>query len=397
MDLDARWKREEFAKRPKAGRLRRRNRTSVQRAESEERFRLMADSAPVMIWMSGPDKLCTYFNKTWLDFTGRPIERELGAGWSEGVHPDDLERCLDTYVRAFDARQGFRMEYRLRRFDGEHRWILDAGAPRFESDGAFAGYIGSAIDIHDRKRAEMDAHQLRQELAHVGRVATLGELAGSLAHELKQPLTAILANAQAAVRLLPSSSELNEVREILHDIAEDDERAVEVIGRLRSLLKKEELACKPLELNDLVQRVVQLVSHETTVRRAVLALDLDPALPPVSGDRVQLQQVLLNLIMNGLDAVSAVAPEDRKLLIRTRRQGAHTIEVAVCDSGTGIDSNRLAQIFEPFVTTKPHGLGLGLSISRSIIEAHGGQLTAANNPDRGATFRFILPVEEDHD
>jgi PAS domain S-box-containing protein len=371
--------------------------------ESEDRFRLMADTAPVMIWMSAPDKLCTYFNKSWLDFTGRPLERELGQGWSEGVHPDDLEPCLDTYFRAFDARQAFEMNYRLRRFDGEYRWIRDTGVARWELDGAFAGYIGSCIDITDWKRAESDVHQLRRDLAHFARVTTLGELTASLAHELSQPLTAILANAQAAERLIASgqtelltfSPELEEIRAILHDIAADDKRAVELIHRLRSLLKKGELDRQALEVNEMVRQAVDLVAHDATMRQVALGLDLEPALPRVSGDRVQLQQVVLNFILNGLDAVGPRAPEDRHLLVRTRRMDAHTVEVAVRDSGSGIDPNRLGRIFEPFYTTKPNGLGLGLSISRSIIEAHGGRVAAANNPDGGATFSFTLPVDRD--
>jgi PAS domain S-box-containing protein len=375
-------------------------RTRAALGESEERFQLMADTAPVMIWMSGPDKLCTYFNKQWLDFTGRPIDHELGSGWSGGLHPDDLEPCLTTYVQAFDARLEFQMEYRLRRFDGEYRRLRDTGVPRFGRDGSFAGYIGSCIDITDWKRAETDAQQLRGDLAHVARVASLGELTASLAHELSQPLTAILANAQAAERLitpgqtdlLSFNPDLEEVREILHDIAVDDKRAVELIHRLRGLLKKEEPARAPLDLNEVVGHAIELITHDATMRQVGLELDLESRLPIVSGDRVQLQQVILNFILNGLDAVRAREPENRKLLVRTRRLDLHTIEVAVRDSGIGIEPGRLARIFEAFYTTKPNGLGLGLWISRSIIEAHGGHVAAANNSDEGAMFCFTLPV-----
>jgi PAS domain S-box-containing protein len=373
--------------------------------ESEERFRLMADTAPLMIWMSGPDKRCTYFNKSWLDFTGRPLDRELGQGWSEAVHPDDVERCLNAYVNAFDARQGFQMEYRLRRFDGEYRWLRDTGVPRFGSDGNFAGYIGSCIDVTEWKRAETDADQLRRDVAHLTRVATLGELTASLAHELSQPLTAILANAQAAERLLAagpqtesaSSPDLEQVREILHDIAVDDKRAVELIHRLRGLLKKEDLERKPVDLNEVVHEAVELVAHHAAMRQVALALELEPDLPHVTGDPVQLQQVVLNFFLNGLDAMRDLAPEDRKLLVRTHKKDAHAVELAVRDSGTGVPPDRLARIFEPFYTTKPSGLGLGLSISRSIIEAHGGRVEAANNPDSGATIAFSLPAEQHHD
>jgi PAS domain S-box-containing protein len=170
--------------------------------ESEARFRILADTAPVMVWMSGTDMLCNFFNKPWLEFTGRTIEQELGNGWSVGVHAEDLQCCLETYVCSFNARQPFTMEYRLRRADGEYRWVLDNGVPRYTPEGELAGYIGSCIDVTERRRAELEAARQRSELAHLSRVTLLGELSGSLAHELNQPLGAIVTNAGAALRFL---------------------------------------------------------------------------------------------------------------------------------------------------------------------------------------------------
>ena len=170
--------------------------------ESEARFRTVANAAPVMIWMSGPDKLCTFFNKGWLDFTGRSLEQELGNGWAEGVHREDIDRCLDVYQNSFNARESFTMEYRLRRSDGEYCWLLDSGTPRFASDGAFLGYIGSCIDITERKAAEEEARRRREQVELLGRVSLLGEMTASLAHELDQPLAAILSNATAAMQYL---------------------------------------------------------------------------------------------------------------------------------------------------------------------------------------------------
>ena len=177
-----------------------RKRAEAELRESEARFRLVADSAPVMIWMSGTDKLCTYFNKPWLDFTGRSIDRELGNGWAEGVDPEDLQRCLDTYTQAFDRREAFRMEYRLRRHDGEFRWVLDIGVPRFNPDGSFAGYIGSCIDVTEQRRAEEQLRHAQEDLARVTRVVAMGELAAAIAHEVNQPLTAIVTNGNFCLR-----------------------------------------------------------------------------------------------------------------------------------------------------------------------------------------------------
>jgi len=610
--------------------------------ESEARFRTVADAAPVMIWMSGPDKLCTFFNKGWLDFTGRALEQELGNGWAEGVHREDLDRFLEFYVSSFSARQEFTMEYRLRRFDGEYCWVLDNGVPRLDSNGTFLGYIGTCIDITERKRAEetlaterkflrqvididpnfifakdregrftlanqavadaygttvenlvgktdadfnpdreeveffhrMDvevidtmqerfipeeritdaqgkarwlqtvkrpivmgdghasqvlgsatditerkraeerfrlaveaspsaivmvneqgqivlvnvqtetlfgyareelvgqsvevlvperyradhpAHragffaapqtrsmgagrelfarrkngseflveiglnpihtqegvlvltaivditerkrtdlevvQQRAELAHIARVSTMGELAASLAHELNQPLTAILSNAQAAQRFIAANpADLEEVREILKDIVQDNNRAGEVIQRLRAMVRKEELEFVPLELAGIIRDVVQLVHSDAILHNIRVLLEFNSGLPPVRGDKVQLQQVLLNLLLNAFDALKNSPADERSVAVQVELDGASILKVAVRDRGTGLNGDQLEEIFQPFYTTKRDGLGMGLSISRSIVEAHGGRLWVENNPDRGATFCFTLPT-----
>ena len=370
----------------------RREKTSVL-SESEERFRTMANTAPVMIWMSGTDKLCNFFNKGWLDFTGRTLEQELGNGWAEGVHREDFDRCLEVYDNSFNARQEFTMEYRLRRLDGEYRWVLDTGVPRFAPDGNFLGYISCATDITERKRTELEVVQQRAELAHIARVSMMGELAASLAHELNQPLTAILSNAQAAQRFLAANpADLYDVREILKDIVQDNNRAGEVIRRLRAMVRKEELEFVPLELASVIRDVVQLVHSDAILRNSRVALQAAPDFPAVRGDRVQLQQVVLNLLLNAFDAMKDCPMQDREVTVHGELDGANAIRVAVSDRGIGLSSEKLDKIFHPFYTTKREGLGMGLSISRSIIEAHGGRLWAENNPDRGATFYFTLPT-----
>jgi len=482
-------------------------------SESEALFRAMADTAPVLIRMSGPDKGCTFLNRSWLAFTGRTLAQELGVGWIEGVHPDDLDRCVETYINAFDRRHEFTMEYRLRRHDGEYRFILDKGVPRLAPDGTFLGYLGCADDIterkqseerprqvleaapnamiivdHDgritfvnaatedvfgytrdqligasieiliperfradhpshrkgyfadpkvrmmgagrelfgrrqdgsaipveigltpirtpeglfvlasitditaRKAAELEAQRHRAELAHVARISTLGELAASLAHELNQPLTAILSNAQAAQRLLDAiPPDLEEVREILKDIVHDDNRAGQVIQRLRALIKKQPPEFAALDLAAIMRDVVLLLHSDAILRSSHVALAIGPGLPAVWGDRVELQQVVLNLLLNAFDAMKDRPTEERRVVVRTEVHGPRLVRVAVRDHGAGLP-DEIERVFQPFYTTKRDGLGMGLSISRSIIEAHGGRLWGENNPDRGATFYFTVPV-----
>jgi PAS domain S-box-containing protein len=368
--------------------------SSAALTESEARFRKMTDTAPVMIWMIGADKLCTFVNKKWLDFRGGTLERELGHGWTEGLHPDDLGRFDDAFASSFSARQEFTIEYRLQRSDGEYRWLVNSGVPRLEDDGTFLGYLGSCVDITERKRAEAELHLERQELAHISRLSTMGELAASLAHELHQPLTAILSNAQAAQRFIAAdSTDLDEVREILADIIQDNSRAAEVIRRMRSLVKKEGIELAAIELSTIIQDVILLTRTDAMLHNIRVLLDLGPGLPPVRGDRVQLQQVLLNLLLNAFDAMGNCPANQREITVRAKRDSGQ-VEVSVSDQGTGLTPHALERIFQPFFTTKRDGLGMGLAISRSIIEAHGGRLGAKNNVGRGATFGFILPAAE---
>jgi PAS domain S-box-containing protein len=259
--------------------------------------------------------------------------------------------------------------------------------------GVVTGASTIARDITARKRAEVEGQQQRAELAHLSRVTLLGELSGSLAHELNQPLTAILSNAQAAKRFLAQDNvDLDEVRDILTDIVDQDKRAGEVIHRLRLLLKKGEVQQQPLDVNNAVQEVLKLIRGDLINQGVTMRTKLAPALPTVKGDRVQLQQVLLNLVMNACDGMNGNASADRQMVVCTELSNGEGVRFSVSDRGAGIAPEKLEQVFEPFFTTKTHGLGLGLSVCRSIITAHGGKLWAANNPERGVTFHFTLPV-----
>jgi C4-dicarboxylate-specific signal transduction histidine kinase len=251
----------------------------------------------------------------------------------------------------------------------------------------------SLTDSTARKRAEVEAQLHRAEAAHASRAATLGELAAGLAHELNQPLAAILTNVQASRQLLrtqPTRIEL--MREILDDIAADDVRAAEIIRRMRALLKKGEMDVQPLDLNELARDVLHLVASDAILRRTRIHPQFEPDLPGISGDRVQLQQVILNLVVNGLEAMSDTLPARRRLVIRTSQPDEAWVEITVRDHGPGIPVTVLNRIYEPFFSTKPDGLGMGLSICRSIAEAHGGRLEASNHPDGGAMVAFTLPV-----
>src|SRR6266566_4308889 len=487
--------------------------------ESEERFRTVANAAPVMIWMSGTDKACNFFNKGWLDFTGRTMEQELGNGWAEGVHADDLDRCHKVYESCFDARQPFTMEYRLRRHDGEYRWILDIGTPRFASDGAFLGYIGSCIDITERKRgeekfrlvldaapnamimvdsagvisfanaraetvfgyslselighpietlvperfrdrhpgyrksffsepssramgagrdlfgrrkdgsefpvevglnpihtteglsvlasviditarkrAELEHERQNMELFRVGRVAVMGELAASLAHEVNNPIGAMVANASAGERLIAAGKiGTEEMTELLADIVADGRRAGEIIQGIRNMVRKREVRRSLVQIDDVIRDLLRIVHAEARGRDVTVTTEVGSDAGQVWGDPVQLLQVFLNLALNALEAMSAVRPDARRLFIRAGRDGNGDILVSVRDSGPGFPSGMAEQLFEAFFSTKAEGTGMGLAISRSIIEAHGGTLSAENCDGGGACFTVRLPqAKEDN-
>ena len=609
--------------------------------ESEQRFRTVADAAPVLIWMSGVDKLCTFFNKRWFEFTGRSPEQEMGNGWADGVHPEDLDRCFDTYTEAFDARKPFVMQYRLRRNDGDYRWISDNGVPRYDANGTFAGYIGSCVDVTDllrqqkaldefeervalaaeaaqlgaweldttsnriwvsdkvrqlfqfppdgeisythfeqrvhpedraardrvmrraiqahssceteyrivlpdgtirwiggrarcvsdtkgkptrllgvsmditeRKQAEelfqlateaspsgtllvdhqsrillVNAHieelfgyardeligkavdilvperfaraytsdranffaapearamgegrelfgrrkdgsefpveiglnpiqtphglvvlanvvdisarlaaeeetrRNREQVELLGRVSLLGEMTASLAHELNQPLAAIVNNAAAAMQYL-EQGRLNpeQLQDILADVVRDARRAHDVMGNVRSAIKKGSAIRGQITLNDVVKTVTHMVQPDAAAQLFKMEMSLARDLPAIEGDPTQIQQVLINLVRNAFDAMHNTPPGRRTVEIVTNHNGEGTISVVVRDYGSGISETARDRLFEQFFTTKEEGLGMGLAIVRSIVEAHGGTITAENADGGGARFHFRLPI-----
>ena len=376
----------------------RRARTNVLR-ESEARFRSMADTAPVLVWMSGPDRRRSFLNRTWLDFTGRTLEQELGNGWAEGVHPDDRERCLADYVNAFDARREFTKEYRLRRHDGKYGWVADKGVPRLAPDGTFLGYIGCADDITQRKLAEAEAAQFRERLAHLVRVHTAGEMSAALAHEINQPLGAIENYALAARRRMGEESpDLARVADLLDKVIGQATRAGDVVTRMRGMVERHELEPKEIDVARAVRECVDMVKMDCEVRDIRIELKAGSTLPVVVVDEIHLQQVILNLLRNAMEAVELPRPGiSREIAVELGRDGADAVWVQVADRGAGIAEGDLERVFESFYSTKPSGLGIGLAICRKLIEAHGGALWASHNPGGGAVFRFTLPAAPPRD
>lgn len=282
----------------------------------------------------------------------------------------------------------FSLEYRPS--PAGERWFAMTVVPLNRDEG---GVVVSLTDVTERRRVELDAQLTRQELAHFTRVSTIGELTASLAHELNQPLSGILANARAAQRFVAAPSpDLALVRDCLADVVADTHRATDVIRRLRELLRKGKLRPILLDLNVLVGEVAKLLSSDALMRDVSITVDLEPDIPPVKADRVQLQQVILNLVVNAMEAVTASGAGDRIVRVHTHRDDELTVHLAVEDTGPGLDPGTETTIFEPFYTTKTEGMGMGLSIARSIVVANGGRIWAVNNPTAGATFHVTIPV-----
>ncbi len=331
-----------------------------------------------------------YTNQSFQKMTGFAKSEILGRNYfllyGVGVDP----RIVNEIKHTMRKGKSFHGEMLNFQKSGKKYWNLLRIAPVRDSRGAITHYVGIQTDVTLMREKEIEIDEQREELLHVTRVGKLAEFVSSLAHEISQPLTAILSYAQAAQRML--SDREPELQKILSYIINDDQRASEVIKRLRSLLKKSIPESKPLNINALINEVVELIATDAAVRRSVIKTELDVNLPLVRGDRIQLQQVLLNLISNSFDAMEN-SQDSREILIRTMCKDAYTIMVAVKDSGCGIPAQNLPKLFTHFFTSKPDGLGMGLSISRSIIELHGGRLDVENNSDSGATFYFTIPVD----
>jgi len=344
----------------------------------------------VMIWVSGPDKLCTFFNKGWLTFTGRTMQAELGNGWASGVHPGDLDRCFAIYSSSFDARRTFEMEYRLRRADGEYRWVLDNGVPRFAPDGTFAGYVGSCIDITELRRIQEDAHA-RQKLE------SLGVLASGIAHDFNNLLGSILTCSEIA---LAGRADGSPIGEELQRIKTAAIRGGEIVRQLMIYGGEERPAFEPVDVSSIIEEMVQLLKVSIS-KQALVKIDLSEDMPAVKANPAQLRQVVMNLVTNASEAIGdhPGVIRIRTSLVRVEKDSIVTdgrslpegdyVQMEVSDTGAGMTPEVQARIFEPFFTTKFPGRGLGLAVTQRIVRSHEGAIQV-NSSGQGTTCRVWL-------
>jgi PAS domain S-box-containing protein len=377
--------------------LRRRRLAEEALRESEQRMSLGVSASNFGIWIRDFARNEIWASDKWRELLGFTSSQRLELECIlQRLHPDDREAIRQALAKAVAGGGRYEMEYRVMLPDGRMRWIASQGCVEFDAKGQPVLMRGASRDCTAQKQAEQETLLLRQEIAHVGRVSMMGQLASALAHEINQPLGAILRNAEAGELFLENESpDLDEIRAILVDIRKDDQRAGNVIDRMRALLKRRDLETRSLDVSELVGEVASLARADAAARQVELDVEVAGGLPLVRGDRVHLQQVLLNLILNGMDALNEVSRENRRVSVTARLDGMQTVEIAVSDTGHGIPADKLAHVFDPFFTTKPNGLGMGLSISRTIIEAHGGRLWAENNNADGAAFRFTLSIAEE--
>jgi PAS domain S-box-containing protein len=356
--------------------------------EQEKTFRDAIETMPALAFVADPKGNRTFFNKGWLEYTGLSSEQASGSGWEMAIHPDDLERVTEQWRKSQTTGQPLDYEARLRRgSDGAYHWFQTRARPLRDNRGKILKWCAVANDIEDRKQAE----QLRADLTHASRVSTMGELVASISHELAQPITVTTSHAKASLRWLQyDPPDLTEVRKGTERIVEAGTLASEIINRLRSLYKKSPpLKRELIAINKVITEMTGMLRSEARRHGVSIRTDLKDDLPMTVADRVQIQQVLMNLMLNGIEAITDAAGV---VTVKSRLDGNGQIEISVNDTGAGLSLDKDGQIFDAFFTTKPQGSGMGLAISKSIIESHGGRIWANGNSERGATFHFILPA-----
>jgi PAS domain S-box-containing protein len=349
------------------------------------------ETIPSMLWSTSPTGETTHLSQRVLEYCGAPLEELVNRGWERFLHRDDREETAKAFARAISSGESYSAIHRVRRADGEYRWHHSMGEPLRDPDGKIIQWYGLAIDIDERKRAEDHLRDTRIKLSTASKIATVAELSASIAHELNQPLMALLGNAQAAKRWLAANPpDLTETNASIERILRDIRSADETMQRIRALFKSERYEKREESVLDIIRESLRFI-HEDPNRRGVrIDLSIEGTLPPICVDRIQIQQVFINLISNAIEATDESA-NTAKILLRAFVTQEHEVIVQVIDNGTGLEESE--KIFDAFMTTKEKGMGIGLAVSRSIVEAHGGRIWAENNPDRGgATFNVALPV-----
>jgi two-component system, LuxR family, sensor kinase FixL len=368
-------------------------RVATDLAESERRVELASSAVNLGLWtwdLKSNTVWATPRARTLFGLSdSEPLDQDT---FTKAVHPEDREARQNAIEIALENSAEYELELRVPLADGEPRWVVSRGRVERDANGKPVLMRGVVFDISARRRIQLGMQHLQAQLVHASRVSMLGQLATALAHELSQPLGAILCNTDAAELFLKHDPpNLEELRAILADIRRDDQRAGQVIQRLRALLKRGSFDSSELSVSGLLRNVIALTTVDAANRKVKLDIAANPELPQILGDPVHVQQVLLNLVLNAMDAVQELPPDRRQVTVSAACNERHEAEFSVRDCGSGIGGEHLARLFEPFFTTKPNGMGIGLSISRTIIEAHGGRIWAENNPEAGATFRFTLP------
>jgi PAS domain S-box-containing protein len=362
---------------------------------SEDRLRRVINTIPAHVWSTLPDGSVDFINQRLLESTGMSIEALLGSGWHSIVHPEDRARYITKWRSALDAGEPVEIEARVWTAAHDYRWLLVRNVPLRDGRGEIVKWYGTGIDIEDRKRAEESLRKAQADLAHANRVTTMGELSASLAHEINQPISGAITNASTCLRRLDHEQpDVEGARVAASRVIRDANRAAEIIDRIKLFFRKGVATREQIDVNEVIREMEILLHNEATQHSVSVRTKLAADLPLIVADRVQLQQVLMNLMINGIEAMKAVDGE-RQLTLGTQNERKEQLLVSVEDTGVGLPPNQAGQIFNAFFTTKEHGTGMGLRISRTIIEAHGGRLWAADNHPRGARFHFTLAVSSD--
>jgi PAS domain S-box-containing protein len=364
--------------------------------ERESRHREIIDTVPSMLWSAAPDGEPTHVNKTTLDYSGMRFEDFLDLGWKGFIHPDDFEETAKAFYHSLQTGESYRIIHRLRRADGQYRWHHARGEPLRDKEQRIIHWYGLAVDVDEAKKAEDELRVTQAQLARASQAATVAELSASIAHEINQPLAGIVASAETCTAWLSGDNpNLPRARAAVERIIRDGNAAADIVRRIRALFRQTPPAKTSLQIQEVIEEVGRLAQDELNRKGVSLELDLAPALPALFADRIQIQQVLMNLIRNGAEAMEDAEGHGKRLIVRSQCEDGYII-VEVSDHGPGLAHPEKA--FEPFYSTKPNGLGVGLAISRSIVQAHGGTLSVRDNQPQGTVFSLTLPRRsEDED